>query len=275
MKSRLLTAIIVTCISLLFAFEVHAELYTYRYTGNTFTTASSPYTTSDRVTVEFTINVSTPSNLPWANHIDSLVSSLVLSDGNRTLSWPSTDPDKFPEFRFTTNSSGVPIEWQIAINSIIGDNSIFTYTSSCVFPQIGPACDFAAYEENNPTAFVSNSPGEWTVVLSPAAIDIKPGSYPNAINVRSPGAIPVAVLTTEDFDATTVDPDTVQFAGASPLRWAMEDVDDDTDWDVIFHFKTQETAIACGDTEATLTGKTLDGVDVAGTDSVKTVRCTQ
>lgn len=104
-------------------------------------------------------------------------------------------------------------------------------------------------------------------------IDIKPGSYPNAINVRSRGVIPVAILMTEDFDATSVDVDTVQFAGAPPLRWALEDVDGDTDWDVIFHFNSAETSIACGDTEATLAGKTLDGADITGTDSIKTVGC--
>ena len=42
-------------------------------------------------------------------------------------------------------------------------------------------------------------------------IDIKPGSDPNSINLRSKGVIPVAILTTEDFDATTVDPLSVEF----------------------------------------------------------------
>jgi hypothetical protein len=37
-------------------------------------------------------------------------------------------------------------------------------------------------------------------------IDIKPGSFPNSINPQSKGVIPVAILTTDTFDATTVDP---------------------------------------------------------------------
>ena len=65
----------------------------------------------------------------------------------------------------------------------------------------------------------------WTEV----DIDIKPGSDPNSINLKSKGVVPVAVLTTPDFDAATVDPATVEFAGASPVRWTMEDVDGDTD----------------------------------------------
>jgi hypothetical protein len=43
--------------------------------------------------------------------------------------------------------------------------------------------------------------------------------------------------------------------------------------DMVLHFKTQESAIACGDTEATLNGETFDGTPITGTDAVKTVGC--
>jgi hypothetical protein len=48
----------------------------------------------------------------------------------------------------------------------------------------------------------------------PLTIDITPGSFPNSINPRSSGKIPVAILTTDAtnntvaIDATTVDPTT-------------------------------------------------------------------
>lgn len=45
-------------------------------------------------------------------------------------------------------------------------------------------------------------------------IDIKPGSYPNSINLRSKGIVPVAILSDATFDATAVDPANVFFAGA-------------------------------------------------------------
>jgi len=102
-------------------------------------------------------------------------------------------------------------------------------------------------------------------------IDIKPGSYPNSINLKSKGVVPVAVLTTDDFDASTVDPDTVLFAGASPLRWAREDVDGDGDTDLLFHFKTQELDLDENSTEAFLTGYTFDGQFIWGTDTVNIV----
>jgi hypothetical protein len=102
-------------------------------------------------------------------------------------------------------------------------------------------------------------------------IDIKPGSDPNSVNLKSKGVVPVAVLTTDDFDATTVDPGTVLFAGASPLRWTLEDVDGDGDIDLLFHFKTQELNLGEGSTDATLTGDTTDGKHIQGTDAVNIV----
>ena len=45
-------------------------------------------------------------------------------------------------------------------------------------------------------------------------IDIKPGSFPNSINLCTGGAVPVAIFSTDDFDATTVDPNTVRLADA-------------------------------------------------------------
>lgn len=61
-------------------------------------------------------------------------------------------------------------------------------------------------------------------------VDIKPGSWPNPITVKSKGVIPVAICGTEDFDVTTIDPATIQITldpeeeGVSPLRWSYEDV---------------------------------------------------
>ena len=56
-------------------------------------------------------------------------------------------------------------------------------------------------------------------------IDIKPGSCPNPLNVKDKGVLPVAILGTEDFDVTTVDPASILLLmGVEPLRWSYEDV---------------------------------------------------
>jgi hypothetical protein len=105
-----------------------------------------------------------------------------------------------------------------------------------------------------------------------AVIDIKPGSYPNSINLRSKGLVPVAILSTENFDASRVNPDNVQMAGASPIRWVIEDVDSDGNNDMMLHFRTVElTGLSDNSTEAVLTGNTFDGTPFEGSDSVNIV----
>jgi hypothetical protein len=108
-------------------------------------------------------------------------------------------------------------------------------------------------------------------------IDIKPGEFPNSINPKSKGVIPVAIQTTESFDATTVDPLSIKFGpnGAPEvhLKGHVEDADGDGDDDLVLHFDTQATGIQCGDTSASLTGETFDGNLIQGSDSIKTVGC--
>jgi hypothetical protein len=109
------------------------------------------------------------------------------------------------------------------------------------------------------------------------SIDIKPGGNPNNINLKSKGVVPVAILTDETFDAATVDPLSIAFgpdsASEAHGRGHIEDVDGDSDLDLVLHFKIQDTGIACGDTSAFLRGKTSDGKEIKGSDSINTVGC--
>jgi len=87
---------------------------------------------------------------------------------------------------------------------------------------------------------------------------------------------PAALLTTEAFNASTVDPSTVRFGpdGASINREPrVEDVDGDGDYDMSLRFKVSETGMTCSDTAMSLTGKTIDGIDFMGTDSLVTTGC--
>jgi hypothetical protein len=114
-----------------------------------------------------------------------------------------------------------------------------------------------------------------TLVTS-VAIDIKPGSGPNPLNPFSRGVVPVALLGSEDFDVTDVDRSTLAFGpdGASPAHNAgghPQDANDDGLTDLLIHFRVPETGISLGDTEACLTGETVDGIPFEGCDAVTTM----
>ena len=111
-------------------------------------------------------------------------------------------------------------------------------------------------------------------------IDIKPGSDPNSINPKSKGKIPVAILSTPDFDAPsevrrdsltfgpTGDKESLAFCSPSP-----DDVNDDGLYDLVCHFYTQSAEFECGDEWGYLKGQTVDGVLIEGSDSVRIVPC--
>jgi hypothetical protein len=116
-------------------------------------------------------------------------------------------------------------------------------------------------------------------VASQVPIDIKPGSDQNTINLGSAGAVPVAILSSSTFDATTVDPETIFLEGASVKlvgkgeRYLChdEDVDGDELLDLLCQILTDEIQIEVGDSVAELTASTEDGTAVRGEDSVRIV----
>ncbi|MBU8870216.1 MAG: right-handed parallel beta-helix repeat-containing protein [Gemmatimonadales bacterium] len=113
-------------------------------------------------------------------------------------------------------------------------------------------------------------------------IDIKPESDTNPINCKLPmkGTVPVAVLGSDEFDVSTLDPATVRFgpedaiavnySDRGQVRHSL-DINRDGYLDLMFHFRLAETGIRCDDTGVTLTGETFDGEPVLGTDVIRTV----
>lgn len=119
------------------------------------------------------------------------------------------------------------------------------------------------------------------VVPDEVDIDIEPHLKTNLIFLKSRGFVSVAILTTEDFDATEVDPETVRFGPdlAEPLLsriikrfpfLALRDVDRDGDRDMVLMFWIRETGIQAGDTSAKLTGVSYTDWAFFGSDAIVT-----
>src|ERR1041384_733787 len=96
---------------------------------------------------------------------------------------------------------------------------------------------------------------------TPVVIDVKPGSDTNKINLSSHGLLPVAVLSTSDFDATSFMPEMAHLsdaaapmgcAGAAAVRWTYTDVNGDGLIDLLFFFRIQDINLSSNTTEVML-----------------------
>lgn len=128
-------------------------------------------------------------------------------------------------------------------------------------------------------------------------VDIKPGSCPNPLNVKDKGVLPVAILGTEDFDVSTIDPASVRLEDIAPIRSSFEDVStpvfdklnvcDCTDAgpdgyiDLVLKFNVQDIVAALGEVtdgdelELILTGalaEAFDGIPIEGSDCVVIIK---
>jgi hypothetical protein len=125
--------------------------------------------------------------------------------------------------------------------------------------------------------------------ISPVTLDIKPASCPNPFNTKSKGLLPLAVLGTEIFDVSMIDPTSVRLNGVAPIRSSLEDVttpltdpDDcecttagpDGFTDLTLKFKTQDIVESIGEVDRDdvltlpLTGVLSDGTPVEGADCI-------
>jgi hypothetical protein len=146
-------------------------------------------------------------------------------------------------------------------------------------------------DDGNPFSSIFDPAGTVIVAIClKVDVDVKPNNTQNSINVGHNGDLPVAVLTTDDFNAVEeLDPETFVavlreedghlVAGSEVYadHWAEEDVDGDGDLDVILHFSVPDLvagddAPLNGDSEVIdFLGLTDDGQCVVGSDSVHPV----
>lgn len=114
-----------------------------------------------------------------------------------------------------------------------------------------------------------------------ASIDVQPGSATNVVRLTGGSVVPVAILSTAAFDASTASVTTICFGSAdhprkreclqsqSDLR--VTDVNGDGLPDALLVFDTDRTGIRPGDTSACLTGQTTAGEPFRGCDTIHTI----
>jgi uncharacterized repeat protein (TIGR01451 family) len=117
----------------------------------------------------------------------------------------------------------------------------------------------------------------------PVAINIKPHTSPNLINLRLNGVVPLAVLTTaageyhlpQAFDATRIQPLSVRFGAEDVVRsglggsgeahgrghpeasYELDERTRDADLDMVLHFALDQTGLQATDTKACVKGRFL------------------
>lgn len=187
------------------------------------------------------------------------------------------DDGAYHTFELTRNSDGS------ATLIIDGDTSNpLNVSKGSLQPTSGiPGFSFGAANGGQSTSYWDSV--EWSVVseeVMPVAIDIKPFSRNNIIRLRKWGIIPVAIFSSEDFDATNdIDIPSLTFGRTGDEQslafwqeWWYLDLNHDGFKDQICYFWTRKTNFRIGDTEGILKGTRTDGVLIEGCDEVKIKR---
>jgi hypothetical protein len=108
-------------------------------------------------------------------------------------------------------------------------------------------------------------------------VDVKPGDEKVTIEPQREGMVPILIVTTPQFDAAKVDPDTIrvgpQGTEASIFRSMLEDVDRDGDVDRMLLVRVRDMSIKCGNKIIKVTGRMMDGQAFEGSDNVGTEGC--
>jgi hypothetical protein len=200
--------------------------------------------------------------------------------GAEISSVPIDPPYSFPDHYW---SSGLAVR----SDGIIFSDQTIRFPSPC-FPSCRPDPPFISFLNtiDSLTGFLTtlfDFGGQFPyrdlafspVVVKSVDIAIKPGNDPSVVNPRSRGVVPVAIFGAHDFDAADIDVTslTFGFGDALPASASSQNRDVDADGfpDLFLHFRTAETGVEVGDTEACLSGVTLDGTPFSGCDTIRTV----
>jgi hypothetical protein len=216
----------------------------------------------------------------------------------RSADFPSLDafqafmaggPTDAQAFVTKLNASGSALTYSTAINppqdmSAQADVGIDLLGDAYIAGGVGSGGSFGGFPTTTNAFQTTYGGGTYDAFVAKlthfttVTIDIKPNSSPNTINLGSGGVVPVAILSSASFDATTVDPLTVTLAsapvklkGSGTPQVLVQDVNGDGRLDLVIHIQTEALQLSANDTQAVLEAETFGGTAIVGTDLVRIV----
>jgi len=215
---------------------------------------------------------------------------------------PAEGTEEVKYFKNIRNESG--FEWSLFTVEAIGVDDIFNLNGS-TSPNHPPVPtkenhslvydvgDLAGSGENFDISYGIEPDSPYSLHLTPTVIpepttfiDIKPESFPNSVNLKSNGFLPVAILGSATFDVddpnTGVDISTLVFGdpnsggtALSPVLSVFEDVNADGFLDISLKFSIADLvnsgALGADTMEGTLIGSLFDASLFKGMDSIRIV----
>jgi len=176
----------------------------------------------------------------------------------------------FTQLKGNISVNGVAIAEQVDITANISGTTVINRWGLHV-----PSPSFSGSFWGNVVYFDDIRIQEWVRTIQ-VRVDIKPGVYPNVINLGSRGVVPVAIFSDENFDAAQADVSTVTVGGApiaqrgKQKKWMahLEDVDGDGLADLLIQVETRNLSApddGCLQVTGQLSG---DGPEFEGEDEV-------
>jgi VCBS repeat-containing protein len=117
--------------------------------------------------------------------------------------------------------------------------------------------------------------------VPPIAIDVLPGNAGNEIRLRTAKTIEVAILSSAQFDARTVDVTSLRFGRTGTedsiarnrktgaVQFSLRDVNGDGRLDLVASYDVKKSGFQVGDTRAILTGRLANGLAFTAEDTIR------